>query len=76
MEPHIAKLLEDVGAIKATVEGTDKKLDLHTTRLNSHSSRIDGLEETRSKQRGAAKLGAFIVAGASVVLGWMKWGGS
>ncbi len=79
MEPHIADMMTALARIDERQGHIIKKIDsleqVAMKRLNSHARGIDSLEQTRDRQRGAAKLAAALVATAGTLFAGFKfWG--
>lgn len=70
------KMAEDIGYIRAQVDGLVKSLDDHSTvhadlnsRLNKHSDAIRSLQETRAQGRGMVILGRIVSTAIGALVG-------
>ena len=70
MMAALARIDERQGHI---IEKIDNLEQVAMKRLNSHARDIDSLQQTRDRQRGAAKLAGVLVVTLGAVLGWFKW---
>ena len=70
MMTALARIDERQGHI---IEKIDNLEQVAMKRLNSHARDIDSLQQTRDRQRGAAKLAGVLVMALGAVLGWLKW---
>ena len=70
MMAALARIDERQGHI---IEKIDNLEQIAMKRLNSHAHDIDSLQQTRDRQRGAAKLAGVLVMALGAVLGWLKW---
>ena len=79
MEPHVVEMMTALARIDERQGHIIKKIDnleqVAMKRLNSHARDIDSLQQTRDRQRGAAKLAGVLVAAAgSLFAGFKFWG--
>lgn len=69
MDKQVAELMAAVARVEVGVKSINRQLsDLRERsreQLSNHTRRVDSLEETRDRQRGAAKVLAGIVVLAS-----------
>ena len=67
----------DVADIKATVARIETTLEelkeVSVYRLNDHAGRVDSLERTRDRQKGAARVVAVLSGGLGVALAYFKF---
>ncbi len=70
MMTALARIDERQGHI---IEKIDNLKQVAMKHLNSHARDIDSLQQTRDRQRGAAKLAGVLVMALGAVLGWLKW---
>lgn len=77
MDTHLAELMATVARVEEGIKSIDEKIDglreVSVKRLNDHASRVDSLEQTRDRQRGAAKLSGVVVLVFGAVLSWLRW---
>lgn len=77
-QAYLQKLGEIVARVDERTVNIDHKLDdvrrVHVKRLNDHAGRLDDLERTRDRQRGAAKIAAFLVAVGGAIGGFFRYG--
>jgi len=77
MDTHLADMMTTLARIDERQGHIIKKIDnlekVAMKRLNSHARDIDSLQQTRDRQRGAAKLGAVLVAAAGAVFAGFKF---
>lgn len=78
MHPQLVQeLIAAVARVEEGVKRIDEKIDglreVSVKRLNSHALRVDSLEQTRDRQRGAAKLSGVIVLVFGAALSWLRW---
>ena len=70
MMATLARIDERQGYIIGKIDNLEQ---VAMKRLNSHARDIDSLQQTRDRQRGAAKLAGVLVVALGAVLGWLKW---
>ena len=79
MDTDVADMMAALARIDERQGHIIKKIDnleqVAMRRLNSHARDIDSLQQTRDRQRGAAKLAGVLVVALGAVLGWLKWWG-
>ena len=77
MEAHVADMMAALARIDERqghiIEKIDNLEQVAMKRLNSHALDIDSLQQTRDRQRGAAKLAAVLVAAAGSVFASFKF---
>lgn len=72
MMAALARIDERQGHIIRKIDNLER---VAMGRLNSHARDIDSLQQTRDRQRGAAKLAGVLVVVLGAVLGWLRWWG-
>lgn len=70
METQISDILASVARIETTL--TELK-DVSVKRLDAHANKIDSLEQTRDRQRGAAKISAVGLMVLGAAIGVLRW---
>ena len=77
MDTDVAEMMAALARIDERQGHSIGKIDnleqVAMKRLNSHARDIDSLQQTRDRQRGAAKLAGVLVVALGAVLGWLKW---
>lgn len=77
METHVADMMTALARIDERQGHIIRKIDnleqVAIGRLNSHARDIDSLQQTRDRQRGAAKLAGVLGVALGAVLGWLRW---
>ena len=77
MDEHTADMMAALARIDERqghiIEKIDNLEQVAMKRLNSHARDIDSLQQTRDRQRGAAKLAGVLVVALGAVLGWLRW---
>jgi hypothetical protein len=72
----IAQLSSQVGEVRGIVSGIDSKLTAHITDDRSVEARVRGLEDVRTRQKGAIGVWGLIATGAGTLAGivttWFK----
>lgn len=74
---RVAELMAAVARVEESVGRLDDKIEelktVSVKRLNNHTIRVDSLEQTRDRQRGAAKLLAGIMVIASSLVAYLAF---
>jgi len=77
MDTRLAELMASVARVEEGVKRIDRQMvDLRAIsreQLNNHNIRVDSLERTRDRQRGAAKLSGVVVVACGAILSWLRW---
>ena len=79
IDEHVAEIMSTLARVDERQGHIMTKIDrlenVAMKRLNSHARDIDSLQQTRDRQRGAAKLGGgLITTAAALFAGFKFWG--
>jgi hypothetical protein len=79
MDARLVDMIASVAKVEAGVMSLHAKVDaltkVSTMRLNDHAKRVDSLERTRDKVKGAARLTAVLGGASSAVIAYFRfWG--